>query len=548
MYACTTWLYLVRPLGGRWAQALLGTSLFRPDAILNAAILEWGWVALGHFPLRFLDWPAGYPLTNSLAGTENLLGWQIVYAPLRALGVGNVAAYNTLLVGSIVLSGLTTALLARRLGLNRPAALVGGFAFAFGPFHVSQLVHIQTMSVAWAPLALVFLDRVLAAGRARDAVGLGLTVLVTLASGLYIGIFLACVLGAYAVASFLAGRHALRRETALTAVAAVVAALIVLSPVLLVYVQFARQSGYAHPTAGIVGEALADLVRPAAWQAIWSGVAARGLSGSFLTAAFPGVVATALAIYAVYANRRAAAARQMLRISAIVIAVTLLLSLGPTLKLTDERALQVGGFEIPAPGAVFVLVSAIRYPMRIALFATLFGALVSGLGVHLLSRQRPAWIGVGCGVATVALLLIEFRPQPELAAASMTLPAPAAVSGIVARSDSGPLVELPWTDEAGAGDATFMALDVYAATAHERRTVAYYGGVRPTEIDHLQRAAAALPDEASRQDLVGAGVTTLVVRTAWLSATTASDLVARLDAAGYRRVAASPDALVYALD
>lgn len=547
VYGLTTWWYFVRPLAGRWTDALLGTALFRPDAILNAAILEWGWIALRHFPLRLLDWPAGYPLTNSLAGTENLLGWQLAYTPLRALGVSTVGAYNTLLVASIVLSGATMTALARRLGLNRASALVAGFIFAFLPFHVSQLIHIQTMSIAWVPLALLFTDRVLARGRRRDVIGLAASVLLTVASGMYIGVFLLCAIALYAGACHVARRHRVNASSATRLAVGIGGALMILSPVLAVYAGFAVGPGYAHPTAGIVGEALTDFVRPASWQALYAGLTLP--HGSFLTAAFPGVVAIGLGMAGLAAARTDRHIRRLVTVAAVVAGVTLLLSLGPVLKMSEQHPVHVGPYELPAPGIMFVLLSAIRYPMRMALFSAIFGALLCGLGLQAITRGRQPLVQVGCTALALLLLFVEYRPSTDLAAASRSLASPDTFgSALRDDPDQGAVVELPWIDEAGTGDATFMALDVYAATAHQRRTVSYYGGVRPSEIDRLQQAAVALPNEAERQLLTSAGVSRLVIRTAWLSSDRASELLQRLDSAGYARVLTRPDGVVYALE
>lgn len=85
-YAAVIWAYFILPLHGRFSEAMLGTSLFPHDAILNAGILEWGRQALGSPSSRVFEWTAGFPLHNTLANTENLLGWQPEYALLRWAG------------------------------------------------------------------------------------------------------------------------------------------------------------------------------------------------------------------------------------------------------------------------------------------------------------------------------------------------------------------------------------------------------------------------------------------------------------------------------
>src|SRR5437879_806033 len=93
IYLCVAVLFFLVPLGNEWKLRQLGSSFFGPDNLLNAGILEWGWFAISHFTYPF-NWPAGYPLHFSLAGTESLLGWQLFYAPLRALGMNTAGAFN----------------------------------------------------------------------------------------------------------------------------------------------------------------------------------------------------------------------------------------------------------------------------------------------------------------------------------------------------------------------------------------------------------------------------------------------------------------------
>src|SRR5690348_9495399 len=80
-------LFFLPSLGG--SQKLLGTSQWAPDNILDAGILEWGYRALASHRSVFA-WVAGYPLRESLAGTESLLGWQVFYTPFRLAGFGTV--------------------------------------------------------------------------------------------------------------------------------------------------------------------------------------------------------------------------------------------------------------------------------------------------------------------------------------------------------------------------------------------------------------------------------------------------------------------------
>ena len=153
-FAAVIWAYFIFPLRGGFSDAMLGTSLFPHDAMLNAGILEWGRRALGSSSLHVFEWPAGFPLHNTLANTENLLGWQPEYAFLRWMGFTVTFAYNALIVTSFFLSAAGAGLLAARLGANGGGAFLAGLIFAFTPFHLVHVIHLQTLSVCWVPFAV----------------------------------------------------------------------------------------------------------------------------------------------------------------------------------------------------------------------------------------------------------------------------------------------------------------------------------------------------------------------------------------------------------
>jgi hypothetical protein len=125
-YTAAVVVFFVIPLGRRWPDQLLGTWYWAPDDTVATAILEWGYRSLWSTGLHFFDWVAGYPLSNSLAGNETHLGWQILYSPLRVAGVGPVAAVNVMVCASFVISGIGGVLFSRHLGLGRAGSLCAG--------------------------------------------------------------------------------------------------------------------------------------------------------------------------------------------------------------------------------------------------------------------------------------------------------------------------------------------------------------------------------------------------------------------------------------
>ena len=97
-----------------------------------------------------------------------------------------IAGYNFLFVSSFVASALAVCWVCRRSGLSWAAALLAGWMYAFTPFRLAQMTHIQMLIVQWAPLTLWFWDRLLAERTTRNAALFLTFYLLNLTGGCYL--------------------------------------------------------------------------------------------------------------------------------------------------------------------------------------------------------------------------------------------------------------------------------------------------------------------------------------------------------------------------
>jgi hypothetical protein len=135
------------------------------DPLFNLVILEWGAHALsagisGLFS-GFWNAPFFYPAHGVTALSDHLIGPAALSALGGRLGLGPIAAYNLLFLGSFVLAGWNTYWVLRRSGRSYPAAVLGGMVFAFAPFRWDQASHLQVLLAQWVPLVLWHFDRLL---------------------------------------------------------------------------------------------------------------------------------------------------------------------------------------------------------------------------------------------------------------------------------------------------------------------------------------------------------------------------------------------------
>jgi F5/8 type C domain-containing protein len=269
------------------------------DPILNAWILWWTTTAV---PLTAHWWnaPFFYPAAGTLAFSEHLLGLAPIAAPLIALTGNPLVGYNVALLATFPLSGLAAYFLAFTVTRRHDAAFVSGLAYAFAPYRLGQVPHIQVLTVYWTPISLAALHRY---GRDRRAMWAILAaaawLMQALSSGYYM--FFLAVLIALWLLWFAVGRWTLRMFV--TAGAAFASAVLLMVPLLSGYQSilgetygFTRSLGEIRSfSADVAGLLLAseDLL---AWG--WVHVVQRPESGLF-----PGLTVVLLAAFALYDAR-----------------------------------------------------------------------------------------------------------------------------------------------------------------------------------------------------------------------------------------------------
>jgi hypothetical protein len=108
-----------------------------------------------------------FPARHTLAYSENLIGFSLLAAPVRALGGDLVLSLNVASLASLTLCGLGAFVLARQLGLGRAGSLLAGLVFAFAPPRLMRLGQPHLLAVQWIPFCLAFVHRYLATGARR---------------------------------------------------------------------------------------------------------------------------------------------------------------------------------------------------------------------------------------------------------------------------------------------------------------------------------------------------------------------------------------------
>jgi hypothetical protein len=238
------------------------------DSLLNLWILGWGAenvprLMVGHISLGDY-WNANifHPEPLALSLSEHLFGQVLQILPVYWLTGNLILAYNLLFIGSFAFSGFGMYLLVRDLldeagdaGRERrfsPAAFIAGLVFAFLPFRIAQVAHIQSLSSQWMPFVLYGFRRYTRTGNWRALTGGTLALLMQNWSCGYYLIFFAPLVPIFVVHQlWTAGRlRDWRMWIAFAGAAAVVAA--GTWPFLAVYLDAQRVHGFERSAGEVI--------------------------------------------------------------------------------------------------------------------------------------------------------------------------------------------------------------------------------------------------------------------------------------------------------
>jgi hypothetical protein len=140
------------------AHVLHGIAHDPGDPILNTWILWWTTKAV---PLSSHWWnaPMFFPAVGTFAFSEHLLGLAPLAAPIIAVTENATLGYNVTLLSTYVLCGLGMYFLGYTITRRHDAAFVAGLAYAFAPYRLGQVPHVQMLAAFWAPVSLAALHR-----------------------------------------------------------------------------------------------------------------------------------------------------------------------------------------------------------------------------------------------------------------------------------------------------------------------------------------------------------------------------------------------------
>ena len=404
--------------------------------------LPHGWSAMWNLPIY-------HPAPTTLAYSDTLFPEALVHWVLRGL-LGDAAAFNTIYLGSWVLSSWCSYRLARRFVSYWGAAVVAALVYTYSSARLVQQLHFQLV-VGGAVLALtvLLLFRVIERPTPVRGAALGFTLACLTLTASYYGPMTGIVVVVVAVGWFVVRRPTVKRELAVAFGVAVLVATALVGPFAIKYLSIERDPHFRRAFEPARATQLSDLLAGGDRNYLLRHVPVlsdlAGPGRNVEHRAFPGFVALAFGAIGIVSTvrtlrRRGIHAGRRWELTLVGIAGLLFL----VLSFGDWFVFR--GRHIPLPFTLFRNYvpgfAGVRALSRLVLPAQLALALFVAVGVQsALRRIRPRW----WPAATAALVLLVVA-ESAMAVQFVRLPTSSDDGGIeqaLRGSPRGVVLELP---------------------------------------------------------------------------------------------------------
>jgi hypothetical protein len=497
------------------------------DPLLQVWLSEWVHHAVVTNPLGLYDANIFYPFPQTLAYTDANLPGALLAALPRALTGDPILTNSLLVLASFVLAGTGVYAVVAYLTGNRGAAIVAGLAYAFLPYRMVHLWHLNWLEGAWLPWLLLALLRLIdRTSLARGAV-LGLLSAVLVLTSFYFSVQILLVCGVILAGKAFAARRLPAPDLTRALALAVAVAAAISIPLYVPYLQVREEQRLERSIVDAEQyKALPEsYLQLAPWDAptpVQRLIGVRAGSNESLTevgqephadgdqhremviedALYPGAIVAGLAMIGVFGWR----GRRWLTIALAVIGISaVVLSLGPTLGPRH-------GAGVPLPyGWLFDHVPffrAMRVPARLGGLANLAAVLLAGLGIAAAWLRlrasdrfgrltRPAWAGPVLTIVLAGLVLSElWAGAVPLEAVDRGEEASAAARWLAAQPP-GPVMEFPaesvFADPAAASVRRHYGESMFWSTLHWKPLVNGNSGFIPRAYsDFIERFVGEL--------------------------------------------------------
>jgi hypothetical protein len=467
------------------------------DSLLNAWILTWNAQQLAEGNLTGLfDTNIFYPHTRTLAYSEHLFPQALVAAVPILVSQNPALGLNLVLWFSFLSSGFSMYLYGRHLSGRAVAGIIAGIVFAFSPFMFTHVVHVQLLAAAGIPLTFLFLSRLAAERRWRDALLLGVVLSFQVLACSYYAVYIAYFTALAGLYFVITGRLVLDRDLLVKLLVLALIVVALTGPFLAQYVLLQEELGFKRIPR--VPARLSSFFAVPQENRFWGPILGNHQGETNL---FPGLVCCSLAAVGMFSLRkRSEATHPWFAVHVWILVISVLLSFGTTVpglyRFLYEYAPGFNGLRVVARIHVLTMFS-------LASLAAI------GMARVLLSSRR--WVRGSTAVILPFVALVEVYSAPIPALPSLRKDAlPAAYQWLAEQPERHVILELPIPPKR---PSSVEVVRVYWSLFHGRPMVNGYSGFIPPLHRELARRWNHFPAGLTLADARQLGVRQLVLHT-----------------------------------
>ncbi|MBI5181708.1 MAG: discoidin domain-containing protein [Nitrospirae bacterium] len=479
------------------------------DSLFNTWVLSWDIHKFETGLSNFFDANIYYPHERVLTYSDHLIAVAILALPVTLISKNPVLTYNIMLFSSFVLSGFFMYLLAYYLTGNRFASFLAGVIFAFTPYRLLHIYHLQLEITQWIPLVFLFLHKFMERLDYKNLLLFTLFFLLNFLSSGYYALFLSFFVGLFIILFLFHRGLFLKRDVWFKLGLFTIISAAVILPIFYPYIVTKRVMGFTRDYGEILNypysaDVLSYLSEPFSLRP-WSAVT-QGEKNLFL-----GIIPLflgALGFYSAIKKRDILIdSKRQFGVHLFYMGMLILafiLSLGPIIKFNGKEIVTgpyillfkyVPGFD------------GLRVPARLAIFVVLSLSLFAAFGVKfLMERLKGNYGRIGLVSVLTAIILIEYNAfsaaKPPLDPIETGNKIPAVYKWLAKQKGDFGIIELPTGESVLPGDLIYIYFSIY----HWKGLFNGYSGYFPPAYNLIKEAVKGFPDALSKGLLKDIGV------------------------------------------
>ena len=469
----------------------------RGDPLLNTWILASNVNRIVNLEIHnIFDSNIFYPHKKTLAYSEHMFTQSLIALPVALLVNNPIFVYNFVLLFSFFTSGMGMYFLCRYLTQNTFGAIIGGVIYAFSPFMISHLTHLQILTAGGIPLAFLYLHKFFKEERNKHLCLFSLFFLLQVLANGYYAMYLFLFTGIFFVLFVILKKKFMDWHFWLQMTILFLIVLIVAGPFFAQYVHvknemgFSRKIGSSAKLSSFLSTPLMNTVYGKLTFHLWE--PERQL--------FPGLVAFLLAMSGVVfqlrkTNKKIPLIENPVPIYTGTLLISFLFTFGP-----DGPYILLYKY---VPGF-----DGLRVASRFHIFVMFSLAVLAAIGVNgIVTRAflRKSYSPV-ISVVLLLLILLEYTSIPiSLSAVPVKEEIPGVYKWLAQNPDAQNILELPLPEPKGSV-VTLEAPRLYYSTYHWKNMLNGYSGYIPPLYNEMRRRWQSIPIKQNLEDIQTLGI------------------------------------------